>query len=73
MAAPRYRLTITFCLGAHHGAASSLAAAGAPQPLYYISQQRIPSRKAGERLRLCCPRMAALAFERQHILAEVVG
>jgi hypothetical protein len=39
---------------------------------YYISKHRIPSGQRGERLRLSGSRVAALASERQHVLAEVI-
>jgi len=65
-------LAVPFRFWAYHGAASSPAALRAPEPLYYISKHRIPSGQRGERLRLRGSRVAALASERQHVLAEVI-
>jgi hypothetical protein len=45
----------------------------APQSLHDIIKQRIPASKSGEGLRLRSACVAAFAFERQHVLAEVIG
>jgi hypothetical protein len=60
-------------LRSHRRATFTLAALRAAQALHNISQQRIPPRKPGERLGLRGARVTALALERQHVLAEVIG
>lgn len=64
--------TIPFRVRTHRGPALSFTAVCAPQPLHYLSQERLPTSKPVETLRLRCARVTEFALERHHVLAAVI-